>query len=471
MERTVETALGSAGDFASAAVWRQTCRELASSVRIAVLGLEGETASRLARRLRETHPRVAFSVLTIDADDPDQEDASIGMKDAVLGAHAALWATPVTAALGARERRALQSLERIAPRHRAVVLTDIQLLERISDEPEMESRRVRARLSAITPEGWPLVGPDDLGEWIGQVVQDRSSVTRERRVTVARILLDDARARTEASLAESEAAVTRSEELLAAEDAALEEARRRGERIAAHLLASMRTRTEALIVDLRTFLTDLETDLPAQVAEVPDNVTLRRVLPHWLDHVAEDWIGRHLADWRAGVLKDIADVRVEEEEARRAELLPPSLHPAPLRAEAGWGRRLALTAAIGGGAALALFGLWVPGIVVASSGIAWSALFRVDPAASREKILDSAKAAVRRMAGDAERLLQEQLVQIEAEVTDLGDRSAERVEEERAEMRNRILEQRAYHRTRSEELRQIRDALAVRVEAIAAESP
>ncbi|MBW1878730.1 MAG: hypothetical protein JRJ84_10250 [Deltaproteobacteria bacterium] len=131
---------------------------------------------------------------------------------------------------------------------------------------------------------------------------------------------------------------------------------------------------------------------------------------------------------------------------------------------------MALTTAIGGGAALALFGLWVPGILVASSGIAWSALFRVDASANREKIVDSAKAAVRRMSSDAERLLQEQLVQIEAEVSGLGDRSAEKVERERAEMRNRILEQRAYHRTRSEELRQIRDALAIRVEAIAAES-
>ncbi|MBW2254938.1 MAG: hypothetical protein JRI25_10125 [Deltaproteobacteria bacterium] len=465
----METTLGSAGDFAGAAVWRQTCRELTSAVRIAVLGLEGETASRLARRLRETHPRVAFVVLTLDAEDPEQA-ASIGMEDAVLSAHASLWATPVTAALGTRERQALQSLERIAPAHRGVVLTDTQLLERISDDPEAEFDRVRARLSAITPEGWPLVAPDELGEWIDVLVQNRGSVTRERRVGVARILLDDARARTDVSLAESEAAVKHSEELLAAEDVVLEDARRRGERIAAHLLASMRTRTEALIVDLRTFLTDLEKDLDAQIAEVPDTATLRRVLPHWLDHVAEDWIGRHLADWRAGVLKDIADVRVDEEQARRAELLPPSLHPAPLRAEAGWGRRLALTTAIGGGAALALFGLWVPGILVASSGIAWSALFRVDASANREKIVDSAKAAVRRMSSDAERLLQEQLVQIEAEVSDLGDRSAEKVERERAEMRNRILEQRAYHRTRSEELRQIRDALAIRVEAIAAES-
>jgi len=469
MERTVETALGSAGDFAGAAVWRQTCRELASAVRVAVLGLEGETASRLARRLREVFPRVAFVVLTLDPEG-DQEASSIGMEDAVLGAHAALWATPVTAALGARERQALQSLLRIAPAHRAVVLTDLHLLERISDDPEAESERVRARLSAITPEEWPLVGADDLGAWIADLVQNRASATRERRAGVARILLEDARARTEASLAESEAAVAHTEELLAAEDVVLEEARRRGERIAAHLLASMRTHTETLIVDLRTFLTELEGDLPAQIAQIPDTTTLRRVLPHWLDHVAEDWMGRHLADWRAGVLKDIADVRIEEEQARRAELLPPSLHPAPLRAEAGWGRRLALTTAIGGGAALALFGLWVPGIVVASSGIAWSALFRVDPSANREKIVDSAKAAVRRMSSDAERLLRDQLVQIEAEVSGLGERSAERMERERVEIRNRILEQRAYHRTRSEELRQIRDALAVRVEAIAAES-
>jgi hypothetical protein len=286
---------------------------------------------------------------------------------------------------------------------------------------------------------------------------------------VARVLLDEARTRTEAALSESVAAVDRAEGLLGEEDAALEAARRHGERIAAHVLGSVRTHTEALLVDLRAFLVALEGDLPAQIARVPDTSVLRRALPHWLDHVVEEWVGRRLDGWRAGVVADLAEVRIPEEDARRATLWPPSLHPAPLRSDGGWARRLAVTAALGGGAALALVGLVLPGVLVASGGLALSALTQEDPDAPRERLASSARTAVRRMADDAERLLREQLAQIEAELQGLGDREARTAEEGRQALRSRLVEERAWHRNRVRELRQVLDALAVRVEAFGPE--
>lgn len=456
----LETILGSAGDFAGAAAWRQACRELAHGPRLAVIGIDGDAAGRLARRLREAFPRLEVEALALDVQgEEDPEEAILGVGDTLLGMHALLWATPVTAALGTRDRLALERLARLAPGRRGVVLTELHLLERVSDEPDREAREVRQRLDARTPEGWPLLDEADLDGWLGGL--DLAALARDRRAEVAAVLLQDARRRTDQALAEAEASVERAEALLAEEDAALEQARRHGDRIAAHLLGAMRRRTEQLVLDLRTFLVVLEEDLAPQVAGLADTATLRHVLPHWLDHVVSEWMERQLAAWRAGVLHDVAELRIADAEARRAELLPPALHPAPLRAVADWSRRLAVTAAVGGGAALSVVGLWIPGLLIAGGGLAWSALTRQRrEEMTREQLLVSAREAVRRMAVDAERLLAEQLAQIEEELARLGDTRARAVEEERAELRGRLVEQRAFHRARSEELRQVQLALA-----------
>ncbi len=466
MERAIETALGAAGDFAAAAVWRQACRELASGLRVVVLGLDAEAVARLAERLRAANPRVRFPTATLDPRDPEGEDAALGAQDALLGAHAALWATPVTAALGAAEREALLRLAPLWPDERAVVLTDVHLLARLADDPEAEAAQVRARLTALAPPGWSLIAVEDLPARLDDLLARHPALTRARRVAVARALLAEAQDRTRAALAESEAAQAEAEALLDAEDDALDRARRRGERIAAHLLGALHGHTEALLVDLRGFLHTLEGDLPAQIDDVTDLGTARRALPRWLDHVVEAWMSRRLDAWRAAVLADLAEVRIDPEEARRAELLPPTLHPAPLRAEAGWGRRLAITAALGGGAALALVGLLVPGALLAGSGLAVSVLTQEDAEASRERLVDAARSAVRRMSADAERLLTEQLAQITAELDTLGDREAREAEAGRAALRATLTERRAWHRNRILELRSVLEALAIRAEAL-----
>jgi len=461
MERSVETALGSAGDFAGAALWRSACRDLGSGLRIAVIGTDPDATARLGKRVRDAGRGTAL-VLPLD---PAQADGLLAVEEALVGAHAAVWATPVTAALGETERDAMARVGRLVPFERAVVIADRHVLDRLSDDPEGEWGQIRARLAVVVPPGWAVVDPTDLDGWIADLDRRRDGLTRDRRVAVARVLLDDARERTAASLAESVSAVDRAEALLGEEDAALDEARRHGERIAAHVLGTVQSHTESLLVDLRAFLSTLENELPSEVAAVDDVVTVRRALPHWLDHVVDGFVTRRLDAWRVGVLADLGEVRIPEEDARRAALWPPALHPAPLRANGGWARRLAVTAALGGGAALALAGLVVPGVFLASVGLAGSALTREDPDAPRERLIASARAACRRMADDADRLLREQLAQIEAELKTLGDREARAADEARQALRARLVEERAWHRNRARELRQVLDALAVRVEA------
>src|SRR5690606_9702362 len=181
----------------------------------------------------------------------------------------------------------------------AVVLTDVHLLERLADDPQAEEAQVRARLTALAPPGGSIGPLDSLGDWLDALAGRRDAITRARRVAVARLLIDEARERTEAAIDESLAAAGQAEALLDAEDDALEDARRRGMRIAAHLLGSLRSHTEALLVDLGTFLVALESDLPTQLEAVADLATARRVLPHWLDHVVERWMTERLDAWRS----------------------------------------------------------------------------------------------------------------------------------------------------------------------------
>ena len=198
----------------------------------------------------------------------------------------------------------------------------------------------------------------------------------------------------------------RVEGLLAAEEQALEAERKRGRRTAAHLLGAVRRQTERLLVDLRSFLLRLEADLPVQVESVDDLDAVKRTVPHWLHHVVEQWMASRLATWRVDVLTDLAELRLDDDDLDRAELLVPALHPSPVKSEGGWGKRIGITAAVGSGAALLVFGLWLPGLLALTGGIAWSALGRAAAEAStRRGLIDAATDAVRGMGHDADRLL------------------------------------------------------------------
>ena len=219
-------------------------------------------------------------------------------------------------------------------------------------------------------------------------------------------------------------------------------------------------------MDLGAFLRDLEQGIAAEAAGVDDTDLLRRTMPHWLHHIVEGWVTDRLATWRISVLADARTSGVDDEAVAVAELLVPSLHPAPLRSEADWTRRIGLSAALGGGAAMLAFGLWLPGLLALGSGLAWSSIARGGRDADvRAALVESARAAVRHMGEDAQRMLRDQLEQMARELETLTSDRFEDFRKAREELRGRLDDRRAYHTARLEELRGSRD----RLESAAAE--
>src|SRR5690606_1739063 len=118
---------------------------------------------------------------------------SLGTQDRLLGAHALLWATPLTAALGTWERKALTALDQAgAPMRRAVVLADAHLLARLSDDPEREGAEVHERVAALLPGGWDLQEEIDVVAWLRAAEDERDALAAQRRAAVSRLLLTDA---------------------------------------------------------------------------------------------------------------------------------------------------------------------------------------------------------------------------------------------------------------------------------------
>jgi hypothetical protein len=289
----------------------------------------------------------------------------------------------------------------------------------------------------------------------------------ERRRAAAEILLRDARRRADQAVTAAEAELARVDALLAAEDEALEAERIRGRRTAGHLLAAVRRNTEQLLLDLREFLVGLERDLAPQIDAVADLATVRQTLPHWLHHVVSGWMTDRLARWRADVLSDLADIRLEDGAIERAQLLVPALFPSPVRSDPAWGQRIGVTAAVGGGAALLLFGLWVPGLLALGGGLAWSALGRTAALAqTRRTLQDAAVEAVRGMAADGERLLRDQIRTLEDELEKLGEDRAGDLARDRSDTRARLEAERQARRQRRDALDEIRVDLDRRISAI-----
>lgn len=469
--RDIQQALQEAGDHAGAFLWRRVCRDLDGELRVVVAAREIGTARRLVAQLQEALPAITWTALHLEAQGDPAADPTptLGAQDRLLGAHVLIWATPLTAALGAWERRALAALEGAgAPHVRAVTLADGHLLDRLSDDPEREGAEVRARVASLLPDGWALLDAADTAPWVARADTERGTVARVRRAAVGHLLLADALRGLDDQVTRAGGDLARAEELLAAEDATVAEARRRGERAAAHLLGAMRRQTQQLLVDLRGFLLQLEADLPGQVDAVEDVDTVRRALAHWLHHVVEAWMADRLGLWRAEVLRDLAEVQLDDSDIDRAELLVPALHPSPVRGDPQWATRLGATAAMGGGAALLLMGLWIPGLMAVTGGLAWSALAqRSQEVATRKKLIETAIDAVRQMSCDAERLLGDQIRQLEEELAHLGEDRARAIADVRAAPRAELEDQRARRSARLDEVAGIRARLVARVDALA----
>jgi hypothetical protein len=459
MEREVQRALQDAGDHAGAFLWRRLCRDLDGGLRVTLAA-----RSRVPIRSLEEQLDTPHVVETIAMTDGDDEAAGLGIQDRMLGCHAVLWVTPYSTALGSGERERLAELVQLgAPTARAVVLEGAELLARLSDDPDAEGHDVRQRVRSLLGDEWVLLEVDEVAAWLDARAADASGNAKGRRREVARVLLRDAWARASDAHTRAEGLLAAAESQLTAEHAVIDGARQRGRRIAAHMLAAVRAHTESLLVDLRDFLVQLEARVPAEVGTLDDAEQVRRVLPHWLHHVVESWMTDRLGSWRAAVLTDLAEVHVTEDEVPAPDLLAPALHPAHVHGERDWSGRLAATAAVGGGAALLVFGQLLPGLLAITGGIAWSAMSRrARSSENRRLLIESAQAALRQMGQEADGMLRDQLVQIEADLSRVADAQAKDTAAARAEYRADL------HSRRDREAGLVEQAAAARADLLSA---
>lgn len=426
----VADALLAGDDAAGALLWRQVCATLAGPLRIGLLGRDEALLRRAALHLGAGADWVPIVV-------GSEVSAELEVQDRLLGLHAALFVTPVTAPLGAAERAWLAALGGLgAPSERVVVVGDGELLAQLSDHPEREAEEVAARVASLVPDGWQVGDEASLAARVSAWRAGRDGLQAERRSAVGALLLRDALRRAEAAAAAARAELAGVEASIAAEDARLDAAARQGARAAAHLLSAAVRQTERLLIDLSSFLARLEAALPDELAAVDDLDLLRRALPHWLHHVVEAFLSERVAGWRVDLDADLADLDLDPAALARADLLAPAVHAHVPPSSTGWGKRLGVTAAVGGGAALLVFGMWIPGLLAVSGGALFSALGReAEVAGTRRALLDAATAAVRRMGADADRLLRDQLRGLETSIALLSDEARAGLAAERAAVR------------------------------------
>jgi hypothetical protein len=404
-DRELERALRAAEASSDALAWRQLCAALEGPLRVLVAGTDQAALSRAREVLRGSgvEPQVWLAL---------NGPPRMGVVEHLRSCHAWIWVTPWTAALSTTERDLLAEARQAgAPQAFALALDGGHLLERMSDDPDRERLEVLSRLAAL--EAGPARDlrevEDLLDAWRGA----QPELSAAQRAKVGALL----RAEVQGRLASEAEAMQRQARLVQDQLDHLEgevaEARSRALRVVNHLAASVRRHTAELLIDLRNWLITLEADLPAQIAAVPDTEALRRALPHWLQHLVEQWMIDRLGSWRAAVLADLRDLELDPASAPVAELLVPALHPGPLEAEADWTRRLGTTAALGGAAALFAFGQWAPGLVLLGAGLAFSSVRRgASEAQSRDRLRQTAEQALRALAADAPASLDAQLASL-----------------------------------------------------------
>ena len=256
MERMIETALGQAGDFAGASLWRQATAQLSSGVRIGVLGIDPRSVRDAVAALPDTVTAVPLVV-------HDNADA---VAESLLGVHAVVWATPATGPLSATERLAMQDLDSFAPTQRAVVLTRLDVISQLSDSPDAEQRAIVERVGALCRDGW--VCPSPASAWVTALLANRSALTAECRIRVATVVLTNARVHTDLDLADMDRTHARLQEDVDRLRAQDEDARAQANETARHVLGSLIRHTTALTRKWQAFTAELRAALPSELAGV-----------------------------------------------------------------------------------------------------------------------------------------------------------------------------------------------------------
>lgn len=469
-DQTVELALAQASEHASIVLWRRIAAELQTGPRILIIGRDAGVVQRFAEPIRAIDGRITVVTAVVAA---EGEVLPLHAQDLLLSAHGVLVPTPVSAALSKEERHLVHLLGlHGAPSARAVALADVALLGKLSDDPEREALEVRHRAEKLVPTGWAL--PDDPGitAWVRQIGDEVALLTPRRLDEVGGLLLREALVRAEHRLVDAAARVEQIDQALRKEDVELEQIRLAAERIAAHQRAIVKRHTEALLVDLRDFLGVLEADVPAQVQAVAEVAQARRALPHWIQHVSDQWIRGRLGSWRLAVLADLESLSIAEADGVYAELLLPSLHPPPVATDSPWARRVGTTAAVGAGAVLLAFGLWIPGLLALGGGLAVTALSTTGTdEEQRLKLAQAGAQAIRAMARDAEGLLGEQIAHLEQDLAGLGQRKAQAWAEARVDVREGLSGERARGARKVDEVRKIREDLMAAVDTLRVGAP
>ncbi len=418
MERLIETALGQAGDFAGAALWRQATAHLSAGVRIGVLGVDPRSVRDAVAALPDTVTPVPLVV-------HDNADA---IAESLLGVHAVIWATPATGPLSATERLTMQDLDSCTPTHRAVVLTRLDVLSQLSDTPQAEHQAIVSRVEALCRNGW--VCPQSAQDWLAALLDNRSTLAAECRVRVATVVLTNARVHTDLDLADMDRTHARLQEDVDRLRTQDEAARAEANETARHVLGSLVRHTTALTRNWQAFTRELHAALQHELEKVDQSHLNADVVSAWLAHVLDTWLTQASRKWVQDLATDLEGVANERWLSALHLLITPVTVSGVARTP-GWRHRLVVTAALGGGATLAVAGFWTPGLTLVAGGAALAGLRRLRQTSSLEQLTAAA--------GDAlDTVNEEQITALTQQIDKLQD-AIHRLEHHDADVHNTAL--------------------------------
>lgn len=452
-------ALRRADADAELALLDQVADRLRDGPTLLVVGRDGAAIAHVVRALAVQRPEWRVSA----AVDDGRDDARW------LAGHALWWVTSPPAVLGQEERERLDAIDAAGgPDLRWVVIAELERVARMSDDPEREVAEICERAARVGPPGWPVATPEVAVGAVDHALFAEEGWGHLARATAARLdrlavhLAGVASARAAQQALAQDAHVATLEAALAADDAHIAAIRAVAARLAGRALAAVRRATDRMATTLRDRVHQLAESLPDEVAALPTDADVAHLVPGWLEHVLAGLITDAAAAWRADVAAELADT--DGLDGVALELAVPMLAVGVRPAEDGWQRGIGVTAALGAGLLLALSGLWVPAAALAGAGAAFSAWPR-DKSRARTAVVDAARRALVDLGDEIERLLRDQVGEVEARLARLGDARAASATEAGADARAALIERRAIHRARGAEARDHAEHLAAATRA------